>query len=302
VRLDQAVAGVRVAERTRGKASRAAWIAGMGNWASALASLGRTAESTAILSALRTRVTRADAPAAEWFTMVAFADLAQQEGRFDEALEAYGDALKFGRDHGLSDAFASWATHSGVTAWLRRPVDDLAPLARSFLDEDTTRSPIAHSFLALAEHDAGNTEAVLADVDAVIDIISAGPRTSMDGLALTMVGHVVSNLKDQERAGRVLELLEPYRGQLPRLASFGTTFGPSDRVWGRLCAVVGDSAHAASALEDALELARRAGAHPWTGWCLYDLHRFGGHPEREGCDEIAQQMGMRPFSPSTSVN
>lgn len=288
-----AVRTVRASEEHGGAPARAAWVSGMGNWASALASTGRVADAERVLQVLEARVGRAEATGAQWFVRVARADLAQTSGALDEGLRRYDEALAFGLEHGVPDAEASWTAHVGVTAWLRGNARVLLPAARELAARDPYRAPIVEAFVALVSdaRDPTASEAVVA----ALAQLRVAPRNPLTGLTLTVLGHAAAS-SGPEIAEEVHQMLLPWQGQIPRLAAFGTTLGPSDRVLARLADARGRTDEARSLLDRAIRLAIDSGARPWLAWCLHDLYRLRGDDiHRRERDRLAAELGLRCF-------
>jgi tetratricopeptide (TPR) repeat protein len=91
-------------------------------------------------------------------------------------------------------------------------------------------------------------------------------------LGMTLLADVCAALGDVPRAGRLYELLLPYR-ELHAVGQVEISFGAVARALGQLAATAGRFEQATRHVEAAIQLNQRSGARPWTAHTRHDYAR-----------------------------
>jgi tetratricopeptide (TPR) repeat protein len=90
---------------------------------------------------------------------------------------------------------------------------------------------------------------------------------------MTLLADVCAALGDVPRAGRLYELLLPYR-ELHAVGQVEISFGAVARALGKLAGTAGRFGQATRHFEAAIQLNQQSGAHPWTAHARHDYARM----------------------------
>ncbi len=231
---------------------------------------GDVRAAEADLSVFARGAARLRLPVFLWLEPVVRSDLALQAGRFEEAERCSEQAARFGAEHHVPDAAGSRTFHQFVTALLRGGIEGLVPT----VDAAAAQFPGVLSYRAAqaaARAELGERQPAIEVLDRVIDDLQTSPRSLMTTLELSLAAWAALSVAPASTALRLLPLLEPWSGTVPRTAMVGASFGPIDRVIGRLQCLVGRRRAGLVRLERAVEQADSMGARPWSAWARFDL-------------------------------
>ncbi len=245
--------------------------------------LGNTDRAERILQQFRHAASQSGRPGVRWLASVAAADLAQLRGRLRQAHDLASRALDFGIEHSIPDATHSFVGHSLVASVLGGTLDDLQDIdpsrAPNSFDSAIRASGLALALAATGRHD----EAFDALSDAVTTLREI-PTSTLTPFSVGLCAEAWMRLdRPATLRSELLELVTPYSGTMWRMALVGSSLGPADRHLGALTASAGNEAGATSALDGAVELARRAGAPIWHLASAVERARHSRRP-----DDIAE--------------
>jgi len=237
-----------------------------------------------------------------WVVMSADAMRAILRGDFAEAERLAEEAFQVGR-----------ASHGEVTSGvygvqmftIRREqgrLAEVAPVLRRFLNEnpqDTAWRP----GLALIASDLGFEQAARSAFEKLAAVGFSFPVDAKRSVTISYLAEVCTRLGDARRAGKLYELLVPYR-EITIMAPVSTVCcGAAARYLGMLASVMGEWAAADEHFEAALEMDERLQAWPWLA---HSQHEFatalltrGAPGDRVRADDLlaaaaetAQRLGM----------
>jgi hypothetical protein len=153
-----------------------------------------------------------------------------------------------------------WFVHLCTIRAEQRRLDEMLPLVEQVAadhgDLFAVRALVAWTFAAAGLHDRAR-EIMATDIDDGLRRLEAD---WLRPAALGLLAPVVAGLGDQWCARRMLELLEPYSGQLLIAGSGTTVVGSADRFRGMLFASCGDIDTAVDCFADAVTLETSVGA------------------------------------------
>jgi tetratricopeptide (TPR) repeat protein len=125
-------------------------------------------------------------------------------------------------------------------------------------------------------------------------------------LGMTLLADVCAALGDVPRAGRLHELLLPYR-ELHAVGQPEISFGAVARALGKLAATAGRFEQATRYFEAAIQLNEQSGARPWTAHARHDYARMlaARGDRRQAHQQLAQalasyrELGMDRWADNT---
>lgn len=260
--------------------------------------LGRLDTVAGLMTELDACAARARDPRILWHRALTQASLHRDLGDFAEAERWANQAAVVGTGGGVPDALGAVALQRFQLAALRLGAGShLAELTR-FLD-GAPGLPIARAALALSHAENHDHEAAARDVRAVLDALSNSHPESVPP-TLMLIGEAAALGPDAQAASALRLALGAYAGEWAAFGQVVATFGPVDRVLGKLAFTAGDEVESLALLDAAVQSAQEAGARPWAVVAATDrvqvLRRLGRADEAAACAvavvEQALALGM----------
>ena len=175
------------------------------------------------------------------------------------------------------------------TWWQRGELAPRDAAFRALVAQAPPEYPTVSAVLALVHAEAGETDAALAQLEAldalgwqqVADDQSEGVSLAMAAAACSLIGQPARDL-----APRMYEAMRPYAGTAVVVrAPAASCVGPADLYLGLLAGTMGDLALAEVHHEAALRLARRMGSPPFVAAAEVELARTLRQRRRPGDEE-----------------
>jgi DNA-binding SARP family transcriptional activator len=212
-------------------------------------------------------------PAQLWIVAATRTLCALLEGRFEQAADLIEEAFSLGER--AIPWNAAVTRHLQLFALRREQgrLDELEETVRRAVQAYPTypvwRCVLADLFAELGRQD---------DARAEFERFAAGDFTGLPFneewlLGMTLLADVCAALGDVPRAGRLYELLLPYR-ELHAVVLPEISFGAVARALGKLAATAGRFEQATRHFEAAIQLNEQSGARPWTAHARHDYARM----------------------------
>jgi len=245
-------------------------------------------------------------PAQRWFVGTARTMLALMEGRFEDAEQFISNTLAVGERALSWNARVSERLGLFVLRHAQGRLAELEPAIARAVHEFPTlfrfRCALANVYAELGrEHDAREALNDLLSLDLAEEHVDAEWL-----FAMSLLPDPCAYLGDREGAGKLYELLLPYRGYYSH-APVEAIFGSIARGLGVLTTALGRFDEAEEHFETALEIERRMRARPWRAHAQHDLAKMllarGGHGDRRRASELLEEatrayrdMGMASWA------
>jgi DNA-binding SARP family transcriptional activator len=212
-------------------------------------------------------------PAQLWMVAAGRALCALLEGRFEQAGDLIEEAFRLGE---RSIPWFAAVTRDLQLFALRREqgrLDELEEAIRGAVRVYPTypvwRCVLADLYAELGRQDEARAE---------FERFAAGDFTGLPFneewlLGMTLLADVCAALDDVPRAGRLYELLLPYR-ELHAVGQVEISFGAVARALGKLAATADRFEQATRHFEAAIQLNQQSGARPWTAHARHDYARM----------------------------
>jgi DNA-binding SARP family transcriptional activator len=212
-------------------------------------------------------------PAQLWMVAATQTLCALLEGRFEEARELIEEAFRLGER--AIPWNAAVTRHLQLFALQREQgrLDELEKTVRRAVQAYPTY-PVWRCVLADLYAELGRQD----DARAEFERFAAGDFTGLPFneewlLGMTLLADVCAALGDVPRAGRLHELLLPYR-ELHAVVLPEISFGAVARALGKLAATAGRFEQATRHFEAAIQINEQSGARPWTAHARHDYARM----------------------------
>ena len=245
-------------------------------------------------------------PAQLWMVAAGRALCALLEGRFEQAGELTEEAFRLGE---RTIPWNAAVTRDFQLFALRREqgrLDELEEAVRDAVQAYPTypvwRCVLADLYAELGRHDQARAEFERFAADDFTGL----PFNEEWLLGLTLLADVCAALGDVPRAGRLYELLLPYR-ELHAVGQVEISLGAVARALGKLAATAGRCEQATRHFEAAIRLNEQSGARPWTAHARHDYARMlAAHGDRQQAhQQLAQalatyrELGMDRWADNT---
>jgi DNA-binding winged helix-turn-helix (wHTH) protein/tetratricopeptide (TPR) repeat protein len=185
------------------------------------------------------------------------------DGRYADVERLGQLAVELGR---RSDDPASALQFGMLTAWARHERGESQALEHglgAMLDRVAHLGTVPHAFAAFLYAELGNRERAQHEFDQVAEGgFEDIPADEAWLMTISLCASTAVALRDEVRARRLLDLLEPYADLLVAHQHMRIYIAPVSQVLAGLCRLLGDRARSRSWYEDALERSQRIGARP----------------------------------------
>lgn len=290
-RLALRIAAAREAIELVQHAGHPEWVVGfLTGWHTGdLMELGDTAAATATAQFHVTTARTMREPFTEAVGLAALAMIATHEGRFTDAERLASRALECGMRFDRANAAGIYGVQMFTIRRQQGRLDELAPVLRQFLDDDS-RAPWRPGLAVLYCELGARAEARAVFEKLAVNGFAGITRDAIWGATVAYLAEACVWLGDELRAATLFELLLPYAERNIVFGAHTASFGATARLLGMLATTLQRWEEAERQFEYAVDFDARTGGRPWLARSRCEFAAMLMRRQRSGDHDRARQL------------